>query len=108
VGDYVDKSRKDLQKQYPDFDLFDKKFIVDDTFMKDFLSLAEKQGVKMIEKEYGLSETLIRSQIKSLIAQKLWDVNASFMIINREDHEVQKAIGVIKDDVVFDKLGLQR
>lgn len=108
VGDYFDKSRKDLQKQYPDFDLFDKKFIVDDTFMKDFLSLAEKQGVKMNEKEYGLSETLIKSQIKSLIAQKLWDVNASFMIINREDHEVQKAIGVIKDDAVFDKMGLQR
>lgn len=108
VGDYVDKSRKDLQKQYPDFELFDKKFIVDGTFMKDFLSLAEKQGVKMNEKEYGLSETLIKSQIKSLIAQKLWDVNASFMIINREDHEVQKAIGVIKDDAAFDKLGLQR
>lgn len=108
VGDYVNKSRKDLQKQYPDFELFDKKFIVDGTFMKDFLSLAEKQGVKMNEKEYGLSETLIKSQIKSLIAQKLWDVNASFMIINREDHEVQKAIGVIKDDAAFDKLGLQR
>ncbi len=108
VGDYVDKSRKDLQKRFPDFDLFDEKFIVGDDFMKDFLSLAEKQGVKMNEKEYGLSERLIRSQIKSLIAQKLWDVNASFMIINHEDHEVQKAIGVIKDDAVFDKMGLQR
>ena len=108
VGDYVDKNRKDLQKKYPDFDLFDNKFIVDDDFMKDFLSLAEKQGVKMEEKQYGLSENLIRSQIKSLIAQKLWDVNASFKIINRIDHEVQKAIGVIKDDALFDKLGLQR
>jgi carboxyl-terminal processing protease len=108
IGDYVDKNRKDLQKNYPDFDLFDKKFIVDDVFMKDFLSLAEKQGVKMNDKEYGLSETLIKSQIKSLIAQKLWDVNASYRIINREDHEVQKAIGIIKDDAVFDKLGIQR
>jgi carboxyl-terminal processing protease len=108
IGDYVDKNRKDLQKNYPDFDLFDQKFTVDDAFMKDFLALAEKQGVKMNDKEYGLSETLIKSQIKSLIAQKLWDVNASYKIINREDHEVQKAIGVIKDDAVFDKLGIQR
>jgi carboxyl-terminal processing protease len=108
VGDYVDKNRKDLQKKFPDFDVFDKKFIVDDAFMKDFLSLAEKQGVKMNEKEYGLSETLIKSQIKSLIAGKLWDVNASFKIINQFDNEVQKAIGVIKDDAAFDKLGLQR
>ena len=76
--------------------------------MKDFLSMAEKQGVKMNEKEYGLSETLIKSQIKSLVAEKLWDVNASYKIINREDHEVQKAIGVIKNDALFDKQGLQR
>ncbi|HZX62664.1 MAG TPA: S41 family peptidase [Bacteroidales bacterium] len=108
VGEYVDINRKDLQKKYPDFDLFDKKFIIDDDFMKDFLSLAEKQGVKMNEKEYGLSGTLIKAQIKSLIAQKLWDVNASYKIINREDREVQKAIGVIKDAAAFDKLGLQR
>jgi len=108
VGDYVDKNRKDLQKKFPDFDVFDKKFIIDDTFMNDFLSMAEKQGVKMNEKEYGLSEMLIKSQIKSLIAGKLWDVNASFKIINQFDNEVQKAIGVIKDDAAFDKLGLQR
>ena len=108
VGDYVDRYRKDLQTKYPDFNSFDKKFIIDDAFMKDFLSLAEKQGVKMNEKEYGLSETLIKSQIKSLIAQKLWDVNSSYKIINREDNEVQKAIGIIKDDALFDKLGIQR
>jgi carboxyl-terminal processing protease len=108
TADYVDKNRKELQKKYPDFDLFDKKFIIDSDFMKDFLSMAEKQGVKMNEKEYGLSETLIKSQIKSLVAEKLWDVNASYKIINREDHEVQKAIGVIKNDALFDKQGLQR
>jgi len=107
-GDYVDRYRKDLQTKYPDFNSFDKKFIIDDAFMKDFLFLAEKQGVKMNEKEYGLSETLIKSQIKSLIAQKLWDVNDSYKIINREDNEVQKAIGIIKNDALIDKLGIQR
>ncbi|MCX6248419.1 MAG: S41 family peptidase [Bacteroidetes bacterium] len=107
VGDYVDKNRKDLQKKYPDFDTFDKKFTVDDAFIKDFLALAEKQGVKMEEKQYALSESLIKSQIKSLIAQKLWDVNESYKIINREDHEVQKAISVIKDNGLFDKFGIR-
>jgi carboxyl-terminal processing protease len=108
VGDYVDKNRKDLQKDYPDFDLFDKKFIIDDAFMKDFLALADKQGVKMNEKQYGLSESLIKAQIKAAIAEKLWDVNDYFKVINNEDNEVQKAIGVIKDNALFDKLGIQR
>ncbi len=108
VGDYVDKNRKDLQKDYPDFDLFEKKFTIDDAFMKDFISLAEKQGVKMNEKQYGLSESLIKAQIKAAIAEKLWDVNDYFQVINKEDNEVQKAIDVIKDNALFDKLGIQR
>jgi len=106
VGEYVDKNRKELQRSYPDFSTFDKKFTLDDVFMKDFTALAEKQGVKMDEKQFAISETLIKSQLKSLIAQKLWDVNVSFQVINKYDNEVQKAISVIKDDATFDKLGI--
>jgi len=103
VGDYVDKNRPDLQKKYPDLSTFKTKFILDDTFMKDFLALAEKQGVKMNEKEYALSLELIKSQVKSLIAQQLWDVNSSYQIINEYDHEVQKAVDVIRNSPLFDK-----
>jgi hypothetical protein len=60
----------------------------------------------MDEKQFAISETLIKSQLKSLIAQKLWDVNVSFQVINQYDNEVQKAINVIKDDATFDKLGI--
>ena len=108
VGDYVDKNRKSLLKDYPDFDQFDTRFSVDDAFIKGFLDLAEKQGVKMNEKQYGLSESLIKSQVKAAIAEKLWDVDAYFKVMNQEDNEVQKAIKVIKDDALFDKLGIQR
>jgi carboxyl-terminal processing protease len=99
VGDYVDQNRKELQKNYPEFEQFN---------MKGFLALAEKQGVKMNDKEYAVSGNLIRSQIKSLIAEKLWDVNSSFIVINQDDQEVQKAINVMKNDALFDKQGIQR
>jgi carboxyl-terminal processing protease len=106
VGDYVDKNRNDLGKQYPDFETFDKMFNVDDAFMKDFLKLAEAQGVKMNDKQYALSETLIKSQIKAAIAEKLWDVNSYFRVMNKDDNEVQKAINVIKDNSLYKKLGI--
>lgn len=106
VGDYVDKNRSNLGKQYPDFETFDKNFKVDDGFMKDFLKQAETLGVKMNDKQYALSETLIRSQIKAAIAEKLWDVNSYFRVMNHEDNEVQKAINVIKDNFLFKKLGI--
>ena len=107
-GDYIDKNRSELVKNYPDFDTFNKKFIVDDVFMKDVLAQADKLGVKMDEKQYALSESLIKSQIKASIAEKLWYITVYFKIMNHEDNEVQKAIGVIKNDALFDKLGIQR
>jgi carboxyl-terminal processing protease len=104
LGDYVDKNRSMLQKNYPDFKTFNTKFIVDDAFLKDFFKLAEEQGVKMNEEQYKLSEDLMKNQIKALVAQKLWDINAFYMVINQVDEEVQRAVSVMGDDTMFRKI----
>ncbi|MEI7501158.1 MAG: S41 family peptidase [Bacteroidota bacterium] len=104
VGDYVDKTRKSLKISYPDFISFDKNFLVDSSFMADFFIYAEKEGVKKDEKGYAASEKLIKSQIKGLIAQKLWDMNELYAIVNQYDEEVLKAVEVIQDDRLFEKL----
>jgi carboxyl-terminal processing protease len=104
TGDLVDKNRSKYLHDYPDFESFDKNFIVDDHFMKGFLELAEKKGVKPNEKEYAISESLIKAQLKALIAQKLWDQNDFYKVINHSDQEIQKAIEVINNDDLFTKL----
>lgn len=103
VGDYVDRTRPQLQKEYPDFESFNKNFVVTPKMMKDFLTLADTLGVKMVEKEYALSEAFIQNQIKSLIAQKLWDITASYIITNQIDGEVKKAVEVIESDLLYEK-----
>ena len=101
VGDYVDRNRPELMKNYPDFTSFDKKFSIDETIMKNFNALADKEGVKKDDKQYLLSEKLVKNQIKAFIAQKLWDVTASFAIVNHEDEEVRKAVVVIENDALY-------
>jgi carboxyl-terminal processing protease len=108
VGDYVDKSRKTLKAGYPEFSSYDKNFIVDDAFMADFFIYAEKAGVKKDEKGYAASEKLIKSQLKGLIAQKLWDMTELYTIINQYDEEVLKAIEVVEDDALYQKLQIDR
>jgi carboxyl-terminal processing protease len=108
VGDYVDLNRKQLQASYPDFKLFDKSFNLDEPFMKGFFELAEKQGVKLDEKGYSASEKLIRSQIKGLIAEKLWNLSEFYEVVNQGDEEVLKALEVIQDNSIFDKLQIDR
>ena len=107
VGDYVDLNRTSLQKNYPDFKSFNQNFKVDDAFMNNFFALAEKEGVKKDEKQYLLSEELIKSQLKALTAQKLWDVTAFFKVVNQHDPEVIKAVEVIQNDGLFKKYQIQ-
>jgi carboxyl-terminal processing protease len=108
ISDYVDKSRADLQKNYPDFTAFERKFVIDSVFMKEFLAWADKEGVRFDEKGYLLSEKLIKTQMKALIAQKLWDLTSFYRVINEYDPEVKKALDVIRDDDLFDTLGISR
>ncbi len=108
VGEFVDRQRSELKKDYPDFAAFDKYFVVDSLFMDKFFAFAEKQGVKKVDKDYLLSEKLIKSQIKGLVAQKLWDMNELYAIINQYDEEVQKAVEVLQNDSYFEKLNIAR
>jgi carboxyl-terminal processing protease len=108
VGDYVDKSRNTLKSSYPEFSIYDRDFLIDDAFMAGFFTYAEKEGVKKDEKGYADSEKLIKSQLKGLIAQKLWDMTELYTIINQYDEEVLKAIEVVEDDSLFQKLQIDR
>ncbi len=108
VGEYVDKSRKALKTSYPEFSTYEQNFQTDEAFMADFFAYAEKEGVKMDEKGYADAEKLIKSQLKGLIAQKLWDMTELYTIINQYDEEVLKAIEVIEDDALFQKLNIDR
>jgi carboxyl-terminal processing protease len=76
--------------------------------MKEFLAWADKEGVRFDEKGYLLSEKLIKTQMKALIAQKLWDLTSFYRVINEYDPEVKKALDVIRDDDLFDTLGISR
>ncbi|HNX85601.1 MAG TPA: S41 family peptidase [Bacteroidales bacterium] len=108
VGQYVDKNRKTLQQAWPVFESFDRGFKTDEAFMNDFFAYSEKEGVAKDEKGYGLSEGLIKSQLKGLIAQKLWDMTEMYAVINQSDTEVLKAIEVIEDDALYDKLHIEQ
>ena len=107
VGDYVDQNRASLAKDYPDFKTFDDKFVVDEPFLKNLTDRATKEGVKMDEKGYNLAKGLIKNQIKALVAEKLWNINALYQVLNEFDDEVQKAVRVIHDDALFNRLKIQ-
>lgn len=92
----IDRYRKELEKRYPDFKTYNKKFEVDDEILSILLTEADKAGVKYDEELYQASLPLIRVQLKALIARDLWDMSQFYEIFNRTDETVMKGLEVIQ------------
>lgn len=104
VSEYIDKSRQELLKSYPDFASFKADYEIGELVMKLFFKAAEEAKMEMNEEQFAISEPLIKAQIKGLIAQKLYDINSFYIIANEKDPEVMRAVEIIRDDSLFHEL----
>jgi carboxyl-terminal processing protease len=105
VNEYVDANRKELKEDYPEFEDFEKGFIIDDKIMDEFIEAAKEDEIEVDSADLVISNHLIRTRIKALTARSLWKTQEFFRVINREDEVVQKALEAI-DDKTFKKLRL--
>ena len=94
---YVDNNRKQLKKEYHEFDKFKRHFNVPQTLIDDIMAEAGKQEVKPKD-DAELQRTLpyLRLQLKALVARDLWDMSEYFAIMNEESDIVKKALEVMK------------
>lgn len=104
--DYLENNRKKLAQNYPELKAFRSNFSVDDILMREFIGYADKKGVA--EDTMGLERSgkEIKYIISGLIARNLFDVSAYFEVISPVDHDLQKAIEVMQDNLNFRKLSL--
>lgn len=93
---YMDKNRKKLAKQYPDFQKFQAEFQIPDNVIEDIFEEAEKQKItpKDDEEKQKTIEN-IRLMMKGLIARDLWDMSEYFSIIYENDEAVRKAVELL-------------
>jgi carboxyl-terminal processing protease len=93
---YVDRNRKALQKKYPDFDMYDEKFQIDDTMFEEFLKLAEEEDVDVTDLEdIDESKEYIVMVFKAFIARDLFDNNAFYRVFNRDNDIYLKAVEIL-------------
>jgi carboxyl-terminal processing protease len=104
--EYVEKNRLTLNSAYPALDDFIADFSVDEYLEKDFIALAEKEKVPFDQEGWTISEKLITTQIKALIARNLWDIGAFYRIMLVMDDEFQKAVEILNDEKIFHKLNI--
>lgn len=100
---YVDDHRKELRKKYKTDDDFLKGFNIDDSMLADLFAMAEKDGVKLNEKEAKQSEPLFKMVLKGLIGRDVYDQPTYFKVYNQYDPIFKEAYRLINSDE-YDKL----
>lgn len=98
---YLDDNRKTF-KNYKTFDEYNKSFFVNGQILNEFISYADKKGVKPNAKEITTSSEIICTQLKALIARQIWKNDGFYAVIHSLDVTLKKAIELIdKKQVTF-------
>ncbi|MDR2064985.1 MAG: S41 family peptidase [Prevotellaceae bacterium] len=104
VLNYVSDNREKLKSEYPEFEDFEKKFIVDDGFIEQLVIFAEKEKLLRDDNEINISKPELKIMLKALFARDLWGTTEYFRIFNANiDREFAKAIEVIDNWKKYEK-----
>lgn len=93
----IDAYRKEWNKKYKDYASFAQKFEMTEPMMQRLKDEAAKAGIAYNEEQYHKSESLLKLQMKALIARDLWDMNEYYHTINVADESVKKALELLKE-----------
>ena len=94
----IDTHREEWSKKYSDYATFNRKFELSDKMMEQLIAEGKKEGVKLDEEQYKKSESLIKLQLKALIARDLWGMNEYYYTINVVNEGVNKALELLESD----------
>jgi carboxyl-terminal processing protease len=101
---YIEVNRKDLLKTYPDIKAFKNGFADDKKLLNEFIAFAESKEVPRKDKDIELSGAQMEISLKALIARNLYNLDGYFEVISATDDDLRKAIEVINNDTLFQKL----
>ena len=102
---YVDRNRSQLNREYPDVDVFIAKFNVDSAMMNDIVQLGVADSVKLDSAQLGRSRPMIETIVNGIIARDLFDTSAYFRVVNPQLSPVyREALGLINDERRYNRL----
>jgi carboxyl-terminal processing protease len=94
---YVDVNRKNLQKQYPDFQKFRDIFTVSENLFSGLIKYAEEMNIKHDPKDLMVSRQQIELLLKGYIARDLWSNSEFYAITNQSDPKFETAMTILKN-----------
>ena len=72
--------------------------------IEELKAAGERNGVRFNQDQFDVSSPEIKSVMKALVARDLWDMNEYFMVVNGNDDGILRALDVLNDPLLYDKL----
>jgi carboxyl-terminal processing protease len=101
---YTDRNREALLRKYKTFERFDRDFRFDNETIEALKEAGERNKVKFDQDQYNISAPEMLKVMKGLVARDLWDMNEYYMVVNKDDKAVMKALSIINDTVLYSRL----
>lgn len=102
--EYLNKYRKRIKSEYPNLENFKKNYQVDDELIKLVIANGKADNIPFNDQEFKISERLLKVQLKSLLARDIWDVGAYFQVMETENEALQKAIGILRSQNMYNTI----
>ncbi|MCQ2224466.1 MAG: S41 family peptidase [Paludibacteraceae bacterium] len=112
VLNYMEKNRAKLETQYQvkndkkkelGFEDYLKNFNITDADLKAIKEAGDKEKVEFNEDQYKQSQSIIKKQIKAMIARDLWDTSEYYQIMNEENPIFKKGVEALQDKELYKK-----
>ena len=106
---YADKNRDNIFAKYENFERFKNEFECNKKFMDEFFAYVKKEQPDLAfnEKDYKVSEGVIKLRLKAMLAQDLWGTTEFYQIYNVKNEILQAGIKAIESSA-YDKAGLDK
>ena len=107
VIQYIEGSRNELLKAYPNVKVFNTSF-KDEKLLDKFVDYAQGKEVPRDDKGLEASGKQIAIVLKGLIARNLYNVSSYFEVIGSSDDDIQRAVEILSSEDMFKKLTISK
>ena len=97
VLQYVDDHRKQLQKEYHDFNTFNSGYEPSKSTLDKLVSFASDEGLEFNEADWSASKAQVTLLFKSYMARDLWGMEHFFEVYNSTDEVFIKAVEILEN-----------
>jgi carboxyl-terminal processing protease len=104
VSKFIEKNEKQLQKDFPVFEKYCADFSLQEEDLTTLTQMAEAEKVPFDSLGFARSKQFLSTQIKALIARRLWGQTEFYQVYNIENEAYRKAIEILIDPKMYDAI----